>query len=80
MHRPSAKSILPFIIPELLSQRAKVEGLEIMKKLHEDGMNFELSIRSFENCAKLVEIKVPGYEAMIKEQLRLQSLKGGTRY
>ena len=76
------KSIMPAIMPNKLSIEAKLKALKYLEDLAGNKSKMEISIRSFVTVSKVFEdVDDDGQaERMIKEQMRLQSLKGGRKY
>ena len=76
------KSIMPAIMPNKLSAEAKLKALKYLEDLAGNKSKMEISIRSFVTVSKVFEdVDDDGQaERMIKEQMRLQSLKGGRKY
>lgn len=76
------EGLLPHIMPGKLSQPAKVKALEYLQDLADKGSKMEISIRSFTTVAKVYEdVDDEGQaERMIREQMYLQSLRGGKKY
>lgn len=76
------KSIMPAIMPNKLSVDAKFKALKYLEDLASGKSKMEISIRSFVTVAKVFEDVDDDTQAerMIKEQMRLQSLRGGKRY
>lgn len=76
------KSIMPAIMPNKLSVDSKFKALKYLEELASSKSKMEISIRSFVTVAKVFEDVDDDTQAtrMIKEQMRLQSLRGGKRY
>ena len=76
------KSIMPAIMPNKLSVDAKFKALKYLEDLASSKSKMEISIRSFVTVAKVFEDVDDDVQAerMIKEQMRLQSLRGGKKY
>lgn len=76
------EGLLPHIMPGKLSQPAKVKALDYLQNLANKGSKMEISIRSFTTVAKVYEdVDDEGQaERMIREQMYLQSLRGGKKY
>jgi len=76
------KDIMPHIMPNKLSSEAKLKSLQYLTTLAEAKTKMEISIRSFTTVAKVYEDVDDEKQAerMIKEQMRLASLRGGKRY
>ena len=76
------KDIMPAIMPGKLSTDAKYKALKYLQNLADAKSKMEISIRSFTTVAKVYEdVDDEGQaERMIKEQMKLQSLRGGKRY
>lgn len=76
------KSIMPAIMPNKLSIDAKFKALKYLEDLASGKSKMEISIRSFVTVAKVFEDVDDDVQAerMIKEQMRLQSLRGGRKY
>ena len=76
------KDIMPAIMPGKLSSEAKIKALEYLQALASAKSKMEISIRSFTTVAKVYEdVDDEGQaERMIREQMRLQSLRGGRKY
>lgn len=76
------KSIMPAIMPNKLSVDAKFKALKYLEDLASGKSKMEISIRSFVTVAKVFEDVDDDVQAerMIKEQMRLQALRGGKKY
>ena len=76
------RDIMPAIMPGKLSAGAKYKALKYLQELAEAKSKMEISIRSFTTVAKVYEdVDDEGQaERMIKEQMKLQSLRGGKKY
>lgn len=76
------EGLLPHIMPGKLSQPAKVKALDYLQNLANKGSKMEISIRSFTTVAKVYEDVDDESQAerMIREQMYLQSLRGGKKY
>lgn len=76
------KDIMPAIMPGKLSADAKYKALAYLTALAEGKSKMEISIRSFTTVAKVYEdVDDEGQaERMIREQMKLQSLRGGRKY
>lgn len=76
------KDIMPAIMPNKLSVEAKYKALSYLQALAEKKAKMEISIRSFTTVAKVYEDVDDDAQAerMIKEQMTLQSLRGGRKY
>ena len=78
---------MPGLDPEKLSAKAKMKAYDYLMKLYEQGNTLAISIRSFVLCANMYESNMNDEDfneeetqSMIKEQLVMQSLRGGTSY
>lgn len=81
------KKLMPGLDPEKLSAKAKMKAYDYLMKLYEQGNTLAISIRSFVLCANMYESNMNDEDfneeetqSMIKEQLVMQSLRGGTSY
>lgn len=71
----------------LISMRSKTKALEYLKELAHSGADMEISIRTFNTCARLFavcendsDMTDEDVESMIKEQMKNQSLRGGQKF
>jgi hypothetical protein len=76
------RDIMPNIMPNKLSVDAKIKALDYLTTLAEKKANMDISIRSFCTVAKVYNIVDDDTQAerMIKEQMKLQSLRRGRKY
>ena len=76
------KEIMPAIMPQKLSVDAKYKALTYLTTMAEKKSAMDISIRSFTTVAKVYEDVDDDNQAerMIREQMKLQSLRGGRRY
>lgn len=81
------KKLMPAIDPAHLSPKSKMKAYDYLVDLAKKGSEMEISIRTFGLCAKIYEScdNDPDFgdevaQMMIKEQMRLQSLRGGKKY
>lgn len=82
------KTIMPGIMPNLLSQKSKIKAYDYLSDICEQGIDMEISVRSFTTCAKLFEMAADSNydidderaKSMIKEQVLNQALRGGKKY
>lgn len=81
------KKLMPGIDPEKLSPKAKMKAYDYLLELYNSGAQMELSLRTFGICALMFEANMNDPEftdedtkSMIKEQVRLQALRGGKSY
>lgn len=76
------KNIMPAIMPEKISVDAKFKALKYLEDLAGAKSKMEISIRSFVTVAKVFEDVDDDAQAtrMIKEQMRLQAMRGGKKY
>lgn len=76
------KNIMPAIMPEKISTDAKFKALKYLEDLAGNKSKMEISIRSFVTVAKVFEDVDDDTQAtrMIKEQMRLQAMRGGKKY
>lgn len=76
------EAIKPHVMPGKLSEQAKDKALAYLRVLAESGADVEISIRSFTTCAIQYDSDSPeaAIERRIKEQMRLQSARGGKKY
>ena len=79
------KDIMPNIKPNVLSMAAKQKAMEFLEKIVEDGKPIEVSIRSFETCAKIYQNaesdeELELCEKMIAEQMRNMAAKSGKHF
>ena len=71
----------------LISMRSKTKSLNYLKELARSGADMEISIRTFNTCARLFavcendpDMTDEDVESMIKEQMKNQSLRGGQKF
>lgn len=71
----------------LISMRSKTKALNYLKSLAQSGAEMEISIRTFNTCARLFavcendpDMTDEDVESMIKEQMKNQSLRGGQKF
>ncbi len=71
----------------LISMRSKTNALNYLKSLAQSGAEMEISIRTFNTCARLFavcendpDMTDEDVESMIKEQMKNQSLRGGQKF
>ena len=71
----------------LISMRSKTKALDYLKELAHSGADMEISIRTFNTCARLFavcendpDMSDEDVEFMIKEQMKNQSLRGGQKF
>lgn len=76
------RTLLAHIMPNKLSNDAKSKALVYLEGLASKGSKMEISIRSFTTVAKVYEDVEDDTQAerMIREQMYLQSLRGGKKY
>ena len=82
------KGLLPKIDENTVSKAAKLKAYDYIEELaHKKGNDIEISIRTFQICAKLFdaqrlddELTNEEVEEMIEEQLSLQARRGGKKY
>ena len=81
------KDLLPEIEPQLYSAQAKMKAYNYLVDLNEEGSKMELSLRTFGICAKLFQtadgddtFTDDDVRSMIKEQMKMQALRGGKSY
>lgn len=78
------KNLLPTLESEIVSIKSKNKAYEYITELVENKEKVEISIRTFLICAKIFESAEDLDDSitkdMIKEQMRLQSLRGGKKY
>ena len=81
------KDLLPEIEPQLYSAKAKMKAYNYLVELNEEGSKMELSLRTFGICAKLFQtadgddtFTDEDVRSMIKEQMKMQALRGGKSY
>ena len=76
------EAIKPHVMPGKLSEEAKDKALAYLRHLADSGADVEISIRSFTTCAIQYDSDSPeaAIERRIKEQMRLQSARGGKKY
>lgn len=77
------RDIMPAIMPDKLDMTCKVRALEFLNEVADSGSSMSISIRSFTTCAKVFAVIDDDDKQamrMIKEQMRLQSLRGGKKY
>jgi DNA replication protein DnaC len=71
----------------LISDESKRKAIDYLKELAESGEAMEISIRTFNTCARLFEVckddpdmSDDDVKSMIKEQMKNQSLRGGQKF
>ena len=64
------KTLLPKIMPNILTMDSKNEAYKYLEDAARRGENVEISIRSFTQLAKIVQSKLPNYISMLKMQMR----------
>jgi hypothetical protein len=71
----------------MISNEAKTKALDYLKELAKDGADMEISIRTFNTCARLFSVceddpdmTDDDVKSMIKEQMKNQSLRGGQKF
>ena len=71
----------------LISMRSKTKALNYLKSLAQSGAEMEISIRTFNTCARLFavcendpDMTDEDVESMNKEQMKNQSLRGGQKF
>ena len=71
----------------LISMRSKTKALNYLKELAHSGADMEISVRTFNTCARLFavcendpDMSDEDVESMIKEQMKNQSLRGGQKF
>lgn len=71
----------------LISMKSKTKALNYLKSLAQSGAEMEISIRTFNTCARLFavcendpDMTDEDVESMIKEQMKNQSLRGGQKF
>lgn len=71
----------------LLSEESKRKALDYLKELADSGADMEISIRTFNTCARLFavceddpDMTDDDVKSMIKEQMKNQSLRGGQKF
>lgn len=71
----------------LISMRSKTKALDYLKELARSDADMEISIRTFNTCARLFavcendpDMSDEDVESMIKEQMKNQSLRGGQKF
>jgi hypothetical protein len=71
----------------LISDESKRKAVDYLKELAESGEAMEISIRTFNTCARLFEVckddpdmTDDDVKSMIKEQMKNQSLRGGQKF
>ncbi len=71
----------------LISDESKHKAVDYLKELAESGEAMEISIRTFNTCARLFEVckddpdmTDDDVKSMIKEQMKNQSLRGGQKF
>lgn len=79
------RGLMPVIEKNHLSMEAKTKAYNVMSKMIEEKLQFEVSIRSFVICSRIFETAEDEEEealaeSMIKEQLRNQALRQGKHY
>lgn len=79
--------IIHDLMPKLgvgkLSDQSKQEAYEYLEELNQKGADMEISIRSFNVVANILEASegdTASAQRMIKEQMRLQFARGGKKY
>lgn len=79
------KGLMPNIEKNRLSMESKTKAYNVMNKMIDEKLNFEVSIRSFVICSRIYETaeneeEEAMAESMIKEQLRNQALRQGKHF
>lgn len=81
------KQIMPSLDPEHLSPKAKMKAYDYLVELAEKKSKMEISIRTFNICAKIFEacdnddlFSDDDAKSMISEQMELQAARGGNKY
>ena len=81
------KDLIPEIEPQLYSMESKTKAYNYLVELNEAGSKMELSLRTFGICAKLFQTAQgddtftdDDVRSMIKEQMKMQALRGGKSY
>ena len=71
----------------LISMKSKNKALDYLKELAHSGADMEISVRTFNTCARLFavcendpDMSDEDVESMIKEQMKNQSLRGGQKF
>ena len=71
----------------VISMTAKTKALDYLKELASSGADMEISIRTFNTCARLFavceddpDMTDDDVKSMIKEQMKNQSLRGGQKF
>jgi len=71
----------------VISMNAKTKALDYLKELARSGADMEISIRTFNTCARLFavcendpDMTDDDVKSMIKEQMKNQSLRGGQKF
>ena len=71
----------------IISMRSKTKALDYLKELAHSGADMEISVRTFNTCARLFavcendpDMSDEDVESMIKEQMKNQSLRGGQKF
>lgn len=71
----------------VISMLAKTKALDYLKELASSGADMEISIRTFNTCARLFavceddpDMTDEDVKSMIKEQMKNQSLRGGQKF
>ena len=81
------KKLIPELDPEHLSPTAKMKAYEYLKELADKKSKMEISIRTFNICAKIFEacsedndFNDDDAKSMVEEQMKLQAARGGKHY
>ena len=72
---------------DMVDSMSKNKALDYLKELAHSGADMEISIRTFNTCARLFavcendpDMSDEDVESMIKEQMKNQSLRGGQKF
>lgn len=81
------RELMPGMDTDKLSAKAKMKAYDYLMELYESKTPMELSIRTFGLCATMFQANMddPDFteedtKSMIKEQMLMQSLRGGKKY
>lgn len=81
------KDIMPSLGKGQLTEKSKKKALAYLNELADEGAEMEISIRTFNTCARLfavcedeLDMSDDDVKSMIREQMENQSLRGGKKF
>lgn len=76
------RKLSPKIMADVLTPQAKEQALDFLQDMVDKKLPVELSIRSFTLCAGIMQSDSPeaSKQRRIREQMRLQAMRGGKKY